>query len=92
MLKRPSLHNGYLWVCRTAWSVAQAQRLEQELGNIRCELRVWDVPEPGDPSAGQIVELWVHPDDDARACDLVSRISADHQPPSTRDSDPFSAN
>lgn len=84
MSERPSLGNGYLWVCNAAMSSSRARRIEHGLGELRCILRVRDFTGARDARgrgfpahAATIVELWVHPDDDRQAQVVVNQAIAD---------------
>jgi len=57
--------------------VARAQLLEQRLRGVRNELRIQDFSALGDPHHDTGIELWVHPDDEARAGGIVNGLLAD---------------
>jgi hypothetical protein len=67
-----------------AMPTAEARRIQQQAADFRCEFSVTyliDVKRSSadSPPADAIVELWVHPEDDAR---LLARLRADdHRPP-----------
>ncbi|HKB04308.1 MAG TPA: hypothetical protein VKD90_18940 [Gemmataceae bacterium] len=79
MTERPVSGNGYLWVMYAAMPVVEARRIERLVADFRCEFSVDHLAEvkggsADSPPVDTIVELWVHPDDDAR---LLARLRAD---------------
>jgi hypothetical protein len=85
MTERPVSANGYLWVMYAAMPAAEARRIEELVADFRCEFSVEYLTDvrgtpAGLPPVDAIVELWVHPDDDAR---LLARLraAADGPPP-----------
>ncbi|QDV37844.1 hypothetical protein [Tautonia plasticadhaerens] len=84
MPARPSLDNGYLWVCNAAMSSSRARRIDLGLGELRCILRVRDFTGARDAQgrgfpvhAATTVELWVHPDDDQAAQSILNQAMAE---------------
>ena len=77
MTDRPTLSNGYLWVCDAAMSAARARRIVEGLGEVRKELYIRDVSLMGEPRFDTIVEMWVHPDDDHRVLSFLAGLPAD---------------
>jgi hypothetical protein len=78
MTDRPVSGNGYLWVMHAAMPAAEARRIERQVAGFRCEFRMSHLAEVKGgsadvPLADTIVELWVHPEDDAR---LLARLRA----------------
>lgn len=77
MTDRPTLGNGYLWVCNSVMSEARAHRIEEGLEGVRCNLRMRDVKELGHSHLTTLVELWVHPDDDRRVLSFLRSLPSD---------------
>jgi hypothetical protein len=79
MTEREVSGNGYLWVMHAAMPEAEARRLERQVADFRCEFSMTHLADvkggrADSPPADTIVELWVHPEDDAR---LLARLRAD---------------
>jgi len=93
MTERPVSDNGYLWVMYAAMPLPEARRIEQLVADFRCEFSLSHLAEvkggsADSPLADAIVELWVHPEDDAR---LLARLRADPCVPACSSAEPDAA-
>jgi len=73
----PALDNGYVWMMNALLPAAKSRLLIQQLSDLRHELRTRDYSAMDDPDHDTGVELWVHPDDQGRAGNILDRLLAD---------------